>query len=150
MLASMSYYPGGKAGDGVFQRIINLMPPHQVYIEPFFGGGAIMRLKRPARVNIGIDRDRTALKMASLPAPAPIAQFTGRRSGSAFRATADPGGGNGEGPRGASFFLLEGDGIGFLETYPFAESRCRRLPAGRSLRRAASAFWKLIRSQATS
>ena len=31
------------------------MPPHRVYIEPFLGGGAIMRLKRPAVLNIGLD-----------------------------------------------------------------------------------------------
>ena len=50
-------YPGGKAGDGVYQRLISLMPPHEVYIEPFLGGGAIMRHKRPALLNIGIDLD---------------------------------------------------------------------------------------------
>ena len=52
----MSYF-GGKNGAGVFQTIISHMPPHRVYIEPFLGGGAIMRLKRPAAVNIGIDLD---------------------------------------------------------------------------------------------
>lgn len=41
-------YPGGKAAAGVYQRIINLMPPHSLYIEPFLGGGAIMKLKKPA------------------------------------------------------------------------------------------------------
>ena len=50
-------YPGGKAGDGVYQKIINLMPPHRTYVEPFLGGGAIMRLKKPARSSIGIDAD---------------------------------------------------------------------------------------------
>lgn len=50
-------YPGGKGGDGVFQTLINLMPPHEVYIEPFLGGGAIMRRKRPAFRSIGIDCD---------------------------------------------------------------------------------------------
>jgi hypothetical protein len=39
----------------VYQRIINLIPPHEVYIEPFFGSGAIMARKRPASRNIGID-----------------------------------------------------------------------------------------------
>lgn len=52
-------YPGGKNGSGVYQAIINLMPPHRVYIEPFLGGGAIMRLKRPAIANIGVDSDDT-------------------------------------------------------------------------------------------
>jgi hypothetical protein len=33
------------------------MPPHQTYIEPFLGGGAVMRLKRPAAYNIGVDLD---------------------------------------------------------------------------------------------
>ena len=50
-------YPGGKGGSGVYQAIINLMPPHRVYIEPFLGGGAIMRLKRPAIASIGVDSD---------------------------------------------------------------------------------------------
>jgi site-specific DNA-adenine methylase len=55
-------YPGGKNGSGVYQAIINLMPPHETYVEPFLGGGAIMRLKRTARLaNIGIDVDAGAL-----------------------------------------------------------------------------------------
>ena len=54
-------YPGGKNAPGVYQTIINHMPPHAVYIEPFLGSGAILRLKRPARINIGIDRDPQAI-----------------------------------------------------------------------------------------
>jgi DNA adenine methylase len=54
-------YPGGKNGSGVYQAIINQMPPHRVYVEPFLGGGAIMRLKRPAEMNIGIDLDQDAV-----------------------------------------------------------------------------------------
>ncbi len=50
-------YPGGKAGAGVVHRIINLIPPHDVYIEPFLGDAAVMRAKRPARLNIGLDLD---------------------------------------------------------------------------------------------
>jgi hypothetical protein len=62
-------YPGGKAGAGVYQTIINLMPPHDVYIEPFLGGGAVMRLKRPARLNIGVD----LVGSARLAMPDPLA-----------------------------------------------------------------------------
>ena len=37
------------------------MPPHDTYIEPFLGGGAIMRLKRPARHNLGMDLSGSAI-----------------------------------------------------------------------------------------
>ena len=55
-------YPGGKSGSGVYQRLINLMPPHPVYCEPFLGGGAVMRLKRPAAYNIGVDMDADVIR----------------------------------------------------------------------------------------
>lgn len=48
-------YPGGKGK--CYQRLINLMPPHRVYIESHLGGGAVMRAKGPAVVNIGVDLD---------------------------------------------------------------------------------------------
>jgi len=50
-------YKGGKAGAGVYQQIINQIPPHEVYIEPFLGGGAILLAKRPAACSIAIDVD---------------------------------------------------------------------------------------------
>lgn len=50
-------YPGGKNGAGVYQLLINLIPPHEVYIETHLGGGAIMRNKRPAKKSIGIEID---------------------------------------------------------------------------------------------
>ncbi len=46
---------GTKSGVGVFHTIINQMPPHRVYIEPFLGWGSIMKAKLPADRNIGID-----------------------------------------------------------------------------------------------
>jgi hypothetical protein len=64
LVASMTY-PGGKNGAGVWQQILNQMPPHSVFIEPFLGSGALMRRKRPALLNIGIDRDRRALGAAA-------------------------------------------------------------------------------------
>lgn len=50
-------YPGGKEASGVYQKIINLLPPHSLYVEPFLGGGAIMRRKWPALRSIGLDLD---------------------------------------------------------------------------------------------
>ena len=87
-------YPGGKGGDGVFQTIINRMPPHRVYAEPFLGGGAVMCAKRPASLNIGIDRDPKAVNAV---ARAAIAT-------------------HGE----AGFRFEIGDALGFLRWYPFA------------------------------
>lgn len=55
-------YPGGKNGSGVYQKLINLMPPHHMYVECFLGGGAIMRAKRPAAVNIGIELDKAVVR----------------------------------------------------------------------------------------
>jgi DNA adenine methylase len=46
-------YQGGK--NSVFPTIINQIPPHDVYIEPFAGSGAILRMKRPAHVSVAID-----------------------------------------------------------------------------------------------
>lgn len=48
-------YPGGKGK--TYQHVINVMPPHRVYIETHLGGGAVMSHKRPAVSNIGIDAD---------------------------------------------------------------------------------------------
>jgi len=54
-------FPGGKAGVGVYQNIINRMPPHDLYIEAFLGGGAVLLNKRPALNNIGIDLDQKVI-----------------------------------------------------------------------------------------
>jgi len=50
-------YPGGKGQAGIYQRLISLMPPHDVYIEPFVGGGNLLTRKRPASSSIAIDAD---------------------------------------------------------------------------------------------
>lgn len=55
-------YPGAKNGAGVYQTIINQIPPHDVYIEPYLGSGAIMRAKLAAPIaNIGVDRSPQAI-----------------------------------------------------------------------------------------
>lgn len=68
-------YPGGKNANGAFQRIINLMPPHRVYIEAFAGHAAVLRNKLPARASIAIDADpevcawlRSAAPFRAMPA----------------------------------------------------------------------------------
>ena len=38
------------------------MPPHSTYIEAFLGGGAVMRHKRSALCNIGIDLDEHVIR----------------------------------------------------------------------------------------
>ncbi|EGH27962.1 DNA methylase [Pseudomonas syringae pv. syringae] len=53
-------YPGGKGK--CYQRLINLMPPHQTYIESHLGGGAVMRHKKAAQRNIGLDLDATVIE----------------------------------------------------------------------------------------
>lgn len=61
-------YPGGKNGSGVYQQIINRIPPHQIYVEPFLGGGAVLRMKRPAEKSIVMDRDLQVIKKFDLAA----------------------------------------------------------------------------------
>ena len=57
----VKHYPGGKGLS--FRHLINLMPPHSRYIETHLGGGAVMRNKRPAQVNVGIDIDERVAKL---------------------------------------------------------------------------------------
>lgn len=102
ILQGMSY-PGGKNGSGVYQTIINLMPPHDVYIEPFLGGGAVMRMKRPARVNIGVDL--AAVAQASIVGNGDNRVSANLASGA-----------------GVAFEFHQSDGIAFLESYRFTGS----------------------------
>ncbi|MFG0547626.1 DNA adenine methylase [Pseudomonas sp. YQ_6] len=54
-------YPGGKGK--CYQRLINLMPPHQTYIESHLGGGSVMRNKKAAQRNIGLDLDAKVIDL---------------------------------------------------------------------------------------
>lgn len=58
------HYPGGKSK--TFHHVINLIPPHQVYVEPFLGVGSVMRAKRRAHLEIGVDFDGQALERSGL------------------------------------------------------------------------------------
>jgi len=54
-------YDGGK---GVcYRQFINLMPPHARYIETHLGGGAVMRHKRAANEQVGIDIDPAVISL---------------------------------------------------------------------------------------
>lgn len=58
-------YPGGKNGGGAYQQIICQIPPHETYIEPFLGSGAVMRYKRAAHHSIGIDLETIVIAVAN-------------------------------------------------------------------------------------
>ena len=58
----MAAWFGSKATSGLCQAIIAAFPPHDVYVEPFLGGGAIMQRKPPSMRSIGIDLDRRAIE----------------------------------------------------------------------------------------
>ena len=58
------HYPGGKAK--TFHHVVNLIPPHKVYIEPFLGLGSVMKAKKRAEIEFGVDLDERALEMSNL------------------------------------------------------------------------------------
>ncbi len=74
----MGYF-GSKAVPGLCQAIISLMPPHDVYLEPFLGGGAIMQRKPPAERSIGIDLDPAAIASFRCGYPVELHQGCARR-----------------------------------------------------------------------
>jgi hypothetical protein len=54
---TMSSYPGGKSGAGIFQRLINLIPRHRILIVPFAGHCGVVRNIKPAEHTIVIDQN---------------------------------------------------------------------------------------------
>ena len=64
----MKHFVGSKGAEGIAQWLINEMPLHKVYCEPFLGRGVVFKTKLPAPVNIGIEADEKV-----------IAQFWRRR-----------------------------------------------------------------------
>jgi len=102
-----------KGAAAPYQTIIHLMPPHEVYIEPFLGSGAILRLKMPARVNIGIDRAPLAIANWRNP----IAETAEVSSGSATND--DTAGGTPYKHTAPVFTVMHGDAFDYLPSYPF-------------------------------
>lgn len=111
-----STYPGGKGGSGVHQNIINLIPPHKVYIETHLGGGSILKYKRLAPVSIGIDLDPEVIKVWST-----IIKNNDAGSGTTSSETnmrsAPPEMQSGDG--GTYFIFKNEDVSSFLEKYKF-------------------------------
>lgn len=67
-----SYY-GGKGAMATVRRIINLLPPHAVYVEPFLGSGRVLRHKAPAlRASIGMETDPSLCERWHQVAPADV------------------------------------------------------------------------------
>lgn len=54
-----SSYPGGKSGAGVYQRFINWIPKHRVFVSAFAGKCGITRNILPAEHTIVIDADES-------------------------------------------------------------------------------------------
>ena len=52
---------GGKSK--LKNRIINMMPKHSTYVEPFVGGGAIFLSKPSAKINVLNDKDKELIKV---------------------------------------------------------------------------------------
>ena len=58
-MLDLNHYDGGKGL--VFRNIINEMPPHDIFVSGFAGGCAAARNKRPARVNVLVDKDKRVI-----------------------------------------------------------------------------------------
>lgn len=56
--------PGGAGGAGVYQTIINHIPPHDTFIATHLGlgGGDVLERKLPAALSIGIDIDPEVIR----------------------------------------------------------------------------------------
>ena len=62
-IPGLENYYGGKGASGTPQTIINQIPPHIIYIEPFLGGGKIMCYKKPALFNWGLDLNKEVINL---------------------------------------------------------------------------------------
>lgn len=66
-------YNGGKNGNGTYQTIINQIPKHNIYVEPFAGSAAIFCHKLPAVNSILCDKSRKQCEiLKSKLSPSPI------------------------------------------------------------------------------
>lgn len=60
-IPSLENFRGNKGVNGLYQWIINEIPPHKTYIEMFAGSGAIFRHKKKAYVTYIVDCNRSVI-----------------------------------------------------------------------------------------
>lgn len=60
-IPKLKNYRGNKSVNGLYQFIINQIPPHEIYYELFLGSGAILRHKKQAGITYGIDCNRSVI-----------------------------------------------------------------------------------------
>lgn len=70
-------WPGTKRGAGVAERLINMIPPHSLYVCPFAGHCAVADKMRPAARRVFCDLDRDALRFWNNRPPAELFQTDG-------------------------------------------------------------------------
>ena len=60
----MSNIPFGRIGSKrkLFKEIVNYIPPHETYIEPFFGGGSVFFLKEKSKFSVINDIDTELIR----------------------------------------------------------------------------------------
>lgn len=92
---------GSKNGSGVYQRIIGWMPPHDLYVEPFAGSGAIFQHKRRAAHTVLIDSNPNA-----------VARLDGMIADRRSHTSAGDGA-----TRWGTVELVTGDGLAWLEHF---------------------------------
>lgn len=57
-LPGLPSYFGGKGSAATVRRLINILPPHDIYVEPFLGSGRLLRHKAPATIaSFGMETD---------------------------------------------------------------------------------------------
>lgn len=61
MKLDINNYPGSKYASGSYQQIINRIPPHKTYIEPFVGSGAIFFKKKLAEFSLLTDSNEDVI-----------------------------------------------------------------------------------------
>ncbi|UYL64936.1 MAG: hypothetical protein EJNHJLOP_00047 [Methanophagales virus PBV082] len=55
---------GGKGN--LVKKLLQYVPPHDAYLEPFFGGGSLFFAKRPSRIEVINDIDRDLMNFYSV------------------------------------------------------------------------------------